>query len=457
MSWILSIGLTTIALVVVGVLFALLIASRLIRGKADQLMVVTGWIGKNKSSIIQHGGLRFVWPIIQQVNWLPLRPYTVNIKLDGALSKENIRVSLPCTFIVGVDAANTEVMQHAAVRIIDVIDDEREFRNFIQELVFGQMRAVISNMTIEEINADRKGFQEAITNSVSTEIAKVGLDLISVNIQDIRDDADYIVNLGKKAAAEAQAKAVVAIAEQEKVGASGKTTYEAEQRQIVAENNYKAVAAENDANKNVAASNADLVRVQTEVDATNRSKAAIVASDAEREARLVEAENKRKVFEAQAATAKAQEVLEIAKAKVEAAPEAERLIISEKAKGEADGERERQRLLKEAEGIQAMLEAKATGVKKLVDAANGDPMAAVLLAMNEQVPEILTTYAKSIADRRIDNLVCINNGSSENSNGSLANLTRDLLSQVPQAKEVLGALGFSLPKKIESKPEILGD
>lgn len=448
MSYLASFSLTLFIILVIGILVMFVLLTRVKRGESDRLMVITGWVGKGRSAIIRHGGLCFIWPVIQRLRYLSLQPHVVNIKLDGALSKENIRVSLPCTFIIGVDSTNLEVMQAAATRIIDIIDNPREFSNFVQELVFGQMRAVVSSMTIEEINNDRQRFQEHITDSVSKEISKVGLSLISVNIQDIRDEADFIKNLGQKAAAEARAKAQISIAEQERIGATGESENAAQQRAVVAENNFKAIDAENKASQNIAISTAELERIQKEAAAKNASQADITVSNATKEARMVEADNNVAVYRAQTEAKKAEVELAIEQSRLDSEPLAKKMIIEESGRGQAEGERKRKFMEEEAKGITAIFNAKAAGIEKVMKAAGNDPMAALLLSISDDIPGIMGQYAKAISERKIDNLVCIGGGE----NGDLGGLTRQLLNQVPGVKAILESLGFQTPflKEIEA-------
>jgi flotillin len=81
-----------------------------------------------------------------------------------------------------------------------------------KEIIFGQMRQVVAAMRIEEINADRDQLIEAITKNISTELEKVGLRLINVNIQDVTDESGYIEALGKEASAKAIADAKIKVA-----------------------------------------------------------------------------------------------------------------------------------------------------------------------------------------------------------------------------------------------------
>jgi flotillin len=72
-------------------------------------------------------------------------------------------------------------------------------------------------MTIEEINSDRDKFLENISKNVDSELKKIGLKLINVNVTDIKDESGYIEALGKEAAAKAINEAKISVAEQEKI------------------------------------------------------------------------------------------------------------------------------------------------------------------------------------------------------------------------------------------------
>jgi flotillin len=90
-----------------------------------------------------------------------------------------------------------------------------------EDIIFGQFRATIATMYIEEINKDREKFQGSVMDSVEVELEKVGLRVINVNIKDIDDESGYIKALGQKAASEAINQARIDVAEQERTGQIG--------------------------------------------------------------------------------------------------------------------------------------------------------------------------------------------------------------------------------------------
>lgn len=203
-------------LVVIVLLGIIGILSRYRKCKSDEVLVVYGKTGGSKSAKLYHGGAAFVWPIIQGYEFLSMKPMQIDCKLTGAISAQNIRVDVPTTITVAI-STDPEVMQNAAERMLGLSMDDKQ--NLITDVVYGQMRLVIADMTIEELNSDRDKFLAKVKDNIDTELRKFGLYLMNINISDIRDAANYIVNLGKEAESKAQNEAQANIEEQEKLGA----------------------------------------------------------------------------------------------------------------------------------------------------------------------------------------------------------------------------------------------
>ena len=197
-----------IILTIIGVL------SRYRRCKPNQVLVVYGKTGgEKKSAKLYHGGAAFVLPIIQSYDVLSMQ---IDCRLTGALSSQNIRVDVPTTITVAI-STNPEIMQNAAERLLGM--DTESTENLITDIVYGQMRLIIAEMTIEKLNSDRDEFLDKARKNIDNELNKLGLYLLNINISDIRDEAGYIMNLGKEAESKALNEAQANIEEQEKLGA----------------------------------------------------------------------------------------------------------------------------------------------------------------------------------------------------------------------------------------------
>ena len=184
-----------ITILVVGLGMLIFFFSRYQKCPSDRILVIYGKTGPRQSSRCLHGGAAFIWPVIQAYEFLDLTPIPIDISLEGAPTKKNIRINIPSTFTVGI-STDPSVMSNAAERLLGL--QLTQVRDLARDMIFGSMRYVISTMDIEAIN-DRDQFIEQIVDGVEGELRRVGLRLINVNIKDITDESGYLESLGKEA------------------------------------------------------------------------------------------------------------------------------------------------------------------------------------------------------------------------------------------------------------------
>ena len=434
-----------------GGLFAILliallwISSRFKRCPSDRILVVYGRVGgEGESARCLHGGGTMVWPIVQGYAYLDLTPIPIEIKLQGALSQQNIRVNTPATFTVGI-STEPGVMQNAAERLLGL--SLLDIENLARDIIFGQMRVVIATMPIEQINADREQLITNITESLELELRKVGLRLINVNIQDITDESGYIDALGREAAARAISEAKVKVAEQERDGDIGAAEAQREQRIRVAQANATATEGENESHVVIAESASE--RRQKEAEAERAANAAerVSQAQAEQESFLAEAEAERVRAERDKAAQDADIVVpaQVERERVRTLAEAEADRIRLVKAGEADG----QRLLMEAEalGLLALLSRRAEGLGALVNASGGAAPEAALLMIAEQLPNLVAEQVKAIANLKIDKITVWDSGSGgDGQAGTTANFVSGLVGALPPLHEVASQAGIKLPQ-----------
>src|SRR3954470_2467429 len=217
------------AIVVFGML--MFIAKRYKRCPSNRVLVIFGKTSGGNAAKCVHGGAAFVVPLLQDYAYLSLEPIQIEVPLKGALSIENIRVNVPSVFTVAI-GTDSETMQNASIRLLGL--DTDDVKQQAADIIFGQLRQVIASMRIEDINRDRDKFLESIQKSLEPELKKIGLVLINVNITDVTDESGYIEAIGRKAAAEAIQKALVDVAQQERIGQSGVAEAEREMHIAVA-------------------------------------------------------------------------------------------------------------------------------------------------------------------------------------------------------------------------------
>ena len=434
------IGIIALVVIALGTIFFWI--QRYKRCPADKVLVIYGKTRGNRSSHCVHGGAAFVWPVLQDFQWLDLTPIPIDISLTGALSKQNIRVNTPSTFTVGI-STERGVMENAAERLLGL--NMSAIREQASDIIFGQMRVVIATMDIEEVNANRDLLIEKITNGVEVELKKIGLKLINVNIKDITDESGYIDALGKEASARAINEAKVSVAERERDGEIGAAEAERERRVQVASAQATATEGENLAKITVAES--DALRREKEAEAERLAVAAekVKSAQAFQEAYAAETQAEKARADREQASQHANIVVpaEIEKMKIETLAEADAEKIRRLKKGEADGI---QSLMEaEAKGTLAALQSKAEGFGRIVHSAGGADLAATLL-VTEQLPQLVAEQVKAIANLKIDSVTVWDSGKGEDGKNDTANFVSGLVGALPPLHQVTKNAGIELPE-----------
>ena len=459
-------------LIIVVVLFVTLAAilKRYRRCPSDKILVIYGKTGKNATGSISsarciHGGAAFIWPVFQDYAFLDLKPISIECNLTNALSKQNIRVDVPCRFTVGI-STEPDNMTNAAERLLGLSVDS--IQNIATDILFGQLRLVIATMDIEEINADRDKFLANVSTNVEAVLRKIGLKLINVNVTDIRDESGYIEALGKEAAAKAINDAKKSVAEQNRFGEIGKAeadrdkdiriaettrdtrikTAEANALAVEGENNSKIAIANSNATRREKEAEADRVAVAAEK--VQAAKALEEAYKSERDAELARAEREQ-------ATQKANVVvpaqIEKEKAIIDAEAEAEQ--IRRKAKGEADAIYAK--MDAQARGVLEILTKQATGFQQLVGAAQGDAQKAVLMMIADKLPDLVKTQVEAVKGINIDKVTVWDTGTGTDGKTATSNFISGLMKSVPPLNDLFNMAGMELPsylKGADKQPEV---
>lgn len=430
-------------------MLVLFFVSRYKRCPSDKILVVYGKTGGGASAKCYAGGATFIWPIIQSYQFLDLTPLSIDVNLQDALSKQNIRVSVPAQFTVGV-SNKPNLMVAAAERLLAL--KREEITSLAHDIIMGQMRLVIANMDIEELNTDRDKFVESVYRNVGDELHKIGLELINVNVTDIQDESGYIVALGREAAAKAINDAKVKVAIEDRGGAIGEAEAKQEQRIKVSDAN----------------SRAEIGEAQADASATegkNNSRIIIAKSDAQRDIEIAEAQRAataaKKVAEAKSLEEAyaAEQIAEQARGlMVKAKREADEVVIAdiEKQKqviaAQAEAERQREiakgeadailaKYMAQAKGTEELLKKQAEGFEQLVKASNGDPKSAISYLMLDKITELAEIQTAAIKDIDIDKVVVYDNGNGK----GVGNFVQGLYSMMPQLNDFLNQSGMNLP------------
>ncbi|MBT7122945.1 MAG: flotillin family protein, partial [Clostridia bacterium] len=392
-----SLILIIVAAVILFTMF-IMVLTRYKKCPSDRILVIYGKVGKAQSgrslsAKCIHGGAAFIWPVFQHYEFMNLTPMSITVDLTNALSKQNIRIDVPSRFTVGI-STESGIMQNAAERLLGL--GLVEIEELAKDIIFGQLRLVVATMDIEEINTDRDLFLEEVSTNVETELKKIGLRLINVNVTDINDESGYIDALGKEAAAKAINDARKSVAERNRDGSIGEALAQKDERVNVAESNSQAIEGENTAKITVAES--DALRREREAEALRRATAAekVQTAKALQEAYAAEEDAELQRASREKASKEADIIVkaEIEKRKVEIDAEASAERFRRIAKGEADAIFAKMQA--QAKGLNEMLVKQADGFGKIIDSADGDTNAAVRMMIADKMEDIIKVQVEAI-------------------------------------------------------------
>lgn len=177
----------------------------------DKALIITG----GKEPIIKVSGGAFVIPIFRKASYFDLCMLTVTADSDEI--KTSTAVPVVCDWTAQIRPC---VSDSAKLRIAIISFKERGNQGIIDDVkltLMGAVRDVVAAMTPEQILRDKEEFKKQIQSGVSDELDNMGLELVSLNIQDITDNNEYFNNIAAIDAAEKRQAADIKKAEVDKI------------------------------------------------------------------------------------------------------------------------------------------------------------------------------------------------------------------------------------------------
>lgn len=280
------------------------------------------------------GGRGFRIPIIEQVARIHLNTIPLDLTVQNAYSKGGIPLTVRAIANVKV-ASNESELANAVERLLG--KDPYEIQTIAKETLEGNLRGVLATLTPEEVNEDRLKFAKELLSEADNDLNALGLQLDTMKIQSVEDDAGYLDAIGRQQSAHIIAEARVAEAEKREQARLAET--DADKKIEQAENDLRILKAKLSAKSvaeearidvagEVAAAQARQELALEEIKLAEKTQRAeiIVAAEAERQAKEEIAKgNAARIFEDGNAE------VEVLRQKLElwqeAGPNAERLFL----------------------------------------------------------------------------------------------------------------------------------
>jgi flotillin len=430
--------------IVAVVLLLLFLASRYMTPKVNEAIIVSG-SGKKDREGNDSGGTKvltgsggFVMPIIQRAVSISLNAHKITTACQ-AISNDKIKVNLNVVAIFKVGSTD-EAIRAAAQRFSG---KESEIDNQVQPVLEGAMRAIVGRLSVEELLTDRLKFAEELKEEINSSISAQGLDLDTLQIQEISDENGYIDNLGRPQEAAVQQAAEIAqanamqnskqaqIEAQKKVALANKdlalqqATINEETSKRQAEADAAGPIAKAEQEKSIVAAQQKIELAQVDVQKAKLQGTVNAQADADKYKRQVDAEADANARQ-EAARGNAEAL------KLQAAAEAEATLTRAKAEAEAarlKAEANAIAITKEGEATAEALKAKgvaeAESMKAKADSYDKYGQAAIIDAVLAALPSIAGEIAKPLAGAKI---TAVNADASDQT----ASLVTDIAAKAPE-------------------------
>ena len=465
-------------------LFVGILASGYVKAPPDKAYIISG-AKKNKRVLIGKAGIKI--PFFERLDKLDLSLIPIDVKTSNEVPTAdyiNIRIDSNVNIKVG---KTDEAIQKAATNFLN--KPGSEIGKIAREVLEGNMREIVGQMKLEEMVSDRQKFAEKVKENAAPDLAAMGLEIISFNVQNFSDANDVIVNLGVDNIVRISKQAAISRAESEKeiAVAKARAAKEAndakvEAQEAIAERNAayetkqaelkksvdaqqaqaeaaKAIEAENQRKmQEIATANANLARQEKEIELKEREvtiKERMLEAEVKKTAEAQKYAAQQKADAQLYATQKAAEAdlferqrqAEAAKIEAEKKAEADLALANAdaaakkalaealQAEGEAKAAAAKAQGLAEAEAIRAKAEAEAEGLLKKAEAMKqyGEAaMADMKMQVATEYVKQLPMIAKAVGEgyQGVDKIVMLGNDS-----GQLAGNIMNTTAQISEGME----------------------
>ena len=371
------------ALIIVATVIVVFLLMGYIKAPPDTAYIITG-LGKRRI-LIGKAGIRL--PFIERLDKLSLRVMQVDVKTSEAVpTNEFINVSVDGVANIKI-SSDPELLGRAAESLLNM--DQQELIALVTQVLEGNMREIVGSVGLKEMVQDRQGVAKKITENVVPDMEKLGIEVVNFNIQNFKDGAGTIENMGIDNVEQIRKNAQIA-----KANAQRDIAIASSQAQ------EQANAVKVESEKKIAEQNAELSVQQAEMQIRADTKKA--EADA---AYSIQQENQRKTIEiakADADIARREKEAEIAQAEIAVK---EKQLDAEIRK-QADAEN--YRIAKEAEGVKAKGLAEALAIEKKAEAQKRMGEASVIEMYLQALPEIVKNAADPLA--QTDKIVMYGDG-----------------------------------------------
>lgn len=381
---------------IIALIVILIVVTGYVKASPDTAYIISG-LRKEPKVLIGKAGIKI--PFLEKKDELNLQLIPIDVQTSNAVpTADYININVDATVNVKI-SDKTELLNLAAQNFLNQSTDY--IARVAREVLEGNVREIVGRMNLEEMVSDRQKFAELVKENAEPDLAKMGLDIVSFNVQNFMDDQQVIENLGVDNIVKIQKNAAIsrAVSERDIAEAQSKAKQEANDARIEAETKIA------EKNNELAIKQAELKKVsdakQAEADAAykiqeeqSRKSIEIATADANIMRQEKEIELRRKDVEV------TEQELE---AKIKKQAEAEKFAAQQKADAELykrqkeaearyfETQKEAEAQKAQAEAIKYQMEQEAAGI-----AAKGEAEAKAIEAKGIAEAEALDRKAEAM-------------------------------------------------------------
>ncbi|KAL8611527.1 flocculin flo1 [Nucella lapillus] len=445
----------------------------------NEVMVVSGCcLGRSR---FIPGGRIFVWPGIQRLQRMCLNTLTLLIESPQVYTKQGVAISVTGIAQLGVaisvtgiaqvkiQGSNQDMLQSACELFLG--KTERQIRNVAQETLEGHQRAIMGNMTVEEIYKDRKKFSKAVFEVASSDLVNMGIYVVSYTIKDIRDEEGYLKSLGMKRTSEVQRDARIGEAEAQRDAGIKEALAEEKRMQSRYLNDIEISKAQRDFELKKAAYDMEVQTTKAQADLAYDLQVQTTTAQADLAYDLQAAKTKQRIKEetmqvtvierGQAIQVQEQEIIRREReldARVRKPAEAEKFRLEKIAEAnklrvilEAEAEAEAIQVKGEAEAyaIEAKARAEAEQMAKKADAWKDYQDAAMVDMVLETLPKVAAEIAQPLTNTR--KITMVSSGKGDVGALKLTGEVMSIMQKLPTVIENLTGINIANSMKAQQR------
>lgn len=339
--------------------------------------------GSERGFRIVAGGGSMLWPIVEHLQVMNTAAFQSVIDETAIPNKDNVKINVRGVATCKIAGA-PEDLNNAAMSFLGKPDEEIE--EFVCNILMGHLRSIIGKLAIDEILRQRDAFNRMVVEESAEELRRLGVQVITLVIQDVSDAYGYIDALGKQAVAEAIRDADIKVAQARSQTEKLVSEANREAAVVTAENDVQTASAQRDRDVSKAqfkvAADSELARANQALNiATVEQQKVLFTREAERDAAAAEAQIKVQI---QLAGRREQELVATVVKPAEA--ECRRLVIG--------AEAARQKSVIDAQGFQQAAVLRAEADKAVtVKRAEGERDASTLSGEGEAAKNRAVLFA----------------------------------------------------------------